>query len=318
LQERVHKAGTKGVWQSLRAINGSTPAKAANAITTINSKDGALITDKEEGLKRLRQHFAELAAEQHAVTDASKNVTLQVAKLRSGITELTDSETQNPGKYKGVQALNADITPVEVVKLFGAMNWWKSIGHDEIRGSILSVLSASRAFAARTSELFTAILRSSDIPQQWRVVILTVLYKGKGVKQDASNTRGIALLSILAKAYEKILVDRIIIFLERNGQFDQNTNGLRKGRSAVDNAMLVMMAAEAVLLEGGRLLGAFLDERKCYPTAFRDGIMLALHQAGVTGDVWHAMDAMQKGAARGVEQALGVRLSLPSVLKPVS
>jgi hypothetical protein len=70
------------------------------------------------------------------------------------------------------------------------------------------------------------------------------LYKGKGKKQDASNTRGIALLSILAKAYEKILVDRIIIFLEKNGQFDQNsktpTDHGRPDQRLTTRYMLVM------------------------------------------------------------------------------
>jgi hypothetical protein len=47
----------------------------------------------------------------------------------------------------------------------------------------------------------------------------------------------------------------MVVFLEANGRFDQNTNGSRKGRSAVDNAMLVQMAAELVILEGRKLLG---------------------------------------------------------------
>jgi hypothetical protein len=99
----------------------------------------------------------------------------------------------------------------------------------------------------------------------------------------------------LAKAYEEILVDRIVVFLEANGRFDQNTNGSRKGRSAVGNAMLVQMAAELVILDGGKLLGVFLDERKCCPTAIREGNMWALLEAGVEGDIWHAMGAMQEG-----------------------
>jgi hypothetical protein len=85
-----------------------------------------------------------------------------------------------------------------------------------------------------------AILRSRDISEMWRTIVLSVLYKGKGSRQGLSNSRGIALMSIMAKAYEKILVDRrIVVFLEANGRFDQNTNGSRMGRSAVDNAMLV-------------------------------------------------------------------------------
>ena len=124
---------------------------------------------------------------------------------------------------------------------------------------------------------------------------MAVLYKGKGPRQDPTNCRAIALLSILMKAYEKILVDRVIHFLEANGEFDQNTNGSRKHRSAVDNAMLILMAAEIVVMGGGKLIGAFLDEKKCYPSAFREGIMDTLASSNVQGDIWHAMDAMQEG-----------------------
>jgi hypothetical protein len=88
------------------------------------------------------------------------------------------------------------------------------------------------------------------------------------------------------KAYEKNLVDRALKFLELHGS--------RKSRSAVDNAMLILMASEIVVLRGGKLLGTFLDERKCYPTAFRDGIMFTLANSWVQGDIWHALDRMQE------------------------
>ena len=141
--------------------------------------------------------------------------------------------------------MNRDITVDDVRSMFKSLNWWKSTGHDDIRAAVLGVMEGSDSFGQRTSELFTAILRSRDIPEQWRVVILTILYKGKGSRQDPSNCRAIALLSILMKAYEKILVDRALKFLELHGEFDQNTNGSRKSRSAVDNAMLILMASES-------------------------------------------------------------------------
>jgi hypothetical protein len=59
---------------------------------------------------------------------------------------------------------------------------------------VLSAMSESHEFIRRTSELFAAILRSRDIPEMWRTIVLSVLYKGKGSRQDPSNSRGIALM----------------------------------------------------------------------------------------------------------------------------
>jgi hypothetical protein len=61
--------------------------------------------------------------------------------------------------------------------------------------------------------------------------------------------------------------------------------------------MLAQMAAELVILEGGKLFWVFLDERKCYPTAFREGIMWALLEAGVEGDIYLARDGCYAGGA---------------------
>jgi hypothetical protein len=158
-----------------------------------------------------------------------------------------------------------------VSKLFKSLDWWKSTGFDDIRAAILAVMADSKEFEGRTGELFTSILRSRDVPRQWRVVIMAVLYKGKGPRQDPTNCRAISLLSILMKAYEKILVDRVIHFLEANGEFDQNTNGSRKHRSAVDNAMLILMAAEIVVMGGGKAHRCIPGREEVLPVGLQGG-----------------------------------------------
>jgi hypothetical protein len=184
----------------------------------------------------------------------------RIKEIRKGMEWAEISARSGASTLVGASKLNTDVRVDDVKELFRSMNWWKSIGDDNVRSMVLSAMSESHEFIRRTSELFTAILRSRDIPEMWRTAVLSVLYKGKGSRQDPSNSRGISLMPILAKAHEKILVDRIVVFLEANGCFDQNTNGSRKGRSAVDNAMLVQMAAELVILDGGKLLGVFLDD----------------------------------------------------------
>jgi hypothetical protein len=66
----------------------------------------------------------------------------------------------------GASKLNADVRTHDVKELFRSMNWWKSIGDDNVRSMVLSAMSESHEFISRTSELLTAILRSRDIPER--------------------------------------------------------------------------------------------------------------------------------------------------------
>ena len=50
---------------------------------------------------------------------------------------------------------------------------------------------------------------SGVVPEDWRSALLVLLYKGKGEWTECKNYRGINLLSVLGKVYERILVDRV-------------------------------------------------------------------------------------------------------------
>ena len=47
------------------------------------------------------------------------------------------------------------------------------------------------------------------MPEDWRSAVIVPLYKRKGVRDGCRNFRGISLLSVAGKIYEKILVDRL-------------------------------------------------------------------------------------------------------------
>ena len=50
---------------------------------------------------------------------------------------------------------------------------------------------------------------SGVVSENWRSDVNVLLYKGKGVKTECSNYRGISYLSVVGKIYAGILVDRI-------------------------------------------------------------------------------------------------------------
>jgi hypothetical protein len=121
---------------------------------------------------------------------------------------------------------------------------------------------------------------------------MSMLYK-KGDIRGAGNCRGISLMSIIAKVYEKVLVRRMAAFLETNGCFDESAQGSRKDRSAIDDLVMFMVVMQLRQARGESTVVVFLYEFKAYPsTTFRDHIMLRLAECGVTGNIWRGIDQL--------------------------
>ena len=139
--------------------------------------------------------------------------------------------------------------------------------------------------------MFNALFAAGTVPASWKEVVVSMLYK-KGDIRDAGNYRGISLMSIIAKVYEKVLVRRMTTFLETNGCFDESAQGSRKDRSAIDNLVVFMVVIQLRQARGESTVVMFLDEFKAYPTTFRDHIMLRLAECGVTGNIWRGIDQL--------------------------
>lgn len=57
--------------------------------------------------------------------------------------------------------------------------------------------------------MFNDILASGSMPAILRDVIITVLYKGKGPRDNCDNYRGISLMSHKGKLLERLILNRL-------------------------------------------------------------------------------------------------------------
>ena len=76
-------------------------------------------------------------------------------------------------------------------------------------------------------------LKDADIPQIWKEVLITPIYKGKGDKTDPAQYRPISLTSQIIKLLERIIRSYLIQYLEVNGVFPNSQHGFRPNRSTV-------------------------------------------------------------------------------------
>ena len=84
--------------------------------------------------------------------------------------------------------------------------------------------------------VFNKIKSTAKIPETWRQVLITMIYKNKGSRLDLEKYRGIFLTVIASKLFERMLQSRMEPSLEKVSLFQA---GSRSGKSAADNLFLL-------------------------------------------------------------------------------
>lgn len=133
-------------------------------------------------------------------------------------------------------------------------------------------------FMQAVAQLFTDILDpENEPPGQWRETRLLVLHK-KGERQDAGNYRPICVLSILYKAFSKIVCNRIRWILDKAQPVDQA--GFRPGFGCDDQLLTMTLVWEKCNEFQLPLWVAAVDFRKAFDTVEHDSMSSALSTMG--------------------------------------
>ena len=69
------------------------------------------------------------------------------------------------------------------------------------------------------AELFNKCLKESCFPHCWKVLSVVPVFKNVGERSTAKNYRSVSLLSVVSKALEKLVNNRVVDNLEKCGFF---------------------------------------------------------------------------------------------------
>ena len=116
-------------------------------------------------------------------------------------------------------------------------------------------------------------------PSDWKGSLFTFLYKGKGDRMDPDNYRGISLLSVCAKVYTQILLQRLRPILDPS--LAESQCGFRKGRGCPDLHFSLRRLTELAHAHRAPLWVAFVDFRKAFDSVNREALWAILASRGV-------------------------------------
>ena len=263
-------SNTKKFWKEFDSIGISNDINNTALPNYIQKKDGTLTTSTEESLRVWRAHFDSLL-------NPPKTTDSQPRCINTEYTPSTDDDT-----------LNRPIEMEEVQLAIAQLQENKSPGPDYICPSIIK----DGIVLQYLHKLFQRCFETGIVPPAWLNSILQPVFKGKGSKHDPSNYRGITLQSCIAKAFAKVVNNRLGHYLESNNLLHEEQNGFRKGRSCQDHISSLYFIIENRMLKKQDTYACFVDFKKAFDSVPRDLLWKKLLQTGINSKIHNAIKAL--------------------------
>jgi hypothetical protein len=186
--------------------------------------------------------------------------------------------------------------------------------------------AASNSLAPLLAKLFNNCISSNKIPIEWKSAVVTPLYKQKSTdKSNKNNYRGISVLSLIAKLFEKILATQITIFSNVNKILFKGQHGFRSDHSR--ETALRELLSHLNMAKDKRLIAIllFIDFRKAFDLIDSKLLLLKLFYYGFDNDALalienYFRDRQQQVKYRGTSSLFAdIKLGVPqgSVLGPL-
>ena len=154
----------------------------------------------------------------------------------------------------------------------------------------------TRAFKEALCVLFNFSWRHGVLPLAWRSADVFPIYKGKGTDPNHPKSyRPISLTCSLVKILERLLLHRLVPFLESSAFFNRFQAGFRRDHSTLDQLYRLVDRIQTALSSRHYVSVAYLDIVSAFDTVWHDGLLFKLSKAGVHGRAWLWIRAFLSG-----------------------
>jgi hypothetical protein len=152
----------------------------------------------------------------------------------------------------------------------------KAPGIDQIRSEMLKVDTDTTA--KMLLPLFRRVWIEEVFPDEWKTGVVVKLPK-KGDLKLCSSWRGITLLSIVSKTFNKIILNRIVKLLDKELRKEQS--GFRSGKACRDMIVSLRIIVEQSMEYQSPLYLLFVDYERAFDSIDRKCMWAALTNKGL-------------------------------------
>ena len=152
-------------------------------------------------------------------------------------------------------------------------------------------------------EVLNIIKVNKKIPEMWRKVLITMIYKNKGSHYDLEKYRGIFLTVIVSKVFERMLQARMKPNLDKVSLFQA---GSRTGKGAADNLFLLRSSIDHSKYMNKSIYITTYDFRQAFDSLWLQDCILVLRKLGVEKYILKLLYEMNKRAVVQVKTPYGL------------
>ena len=266
------------------------------------------IIDQEELLQKVAEAEAAHESRKHAeawrlINDISGRKKAQSSKLKANSpqerVQLWHTHFSNLlGSPPSITEQNTPIEPVfcnlaiseepfsakEYDKAKNSLRCGKACGEDGITPEFLKYAGLDREVLGFVNEAFT----QGHIPDKWKTLVIVAVPKS-GDLSKPDNYRGISLISLVMKLYNRLILNRLRPVIDPLLRINQN--GFRQRRTTVGQILALRRLLEGIRDKNLSCIMTFIDFRKAFDSIHRGKLMDILRAYGVPERVVSAIAA---------------------------
>ncbi|KAF7253994.1 RNA-directed DNA polymerase from mobile element jockey, partial [Varanus komodoensis] len=244
------KSNKKGFFQHVKRKR-----KGRQVVGPLNKEEGDPVTDMKEQAQMLNDYFASVFS----------------PKQDRGYPHRRLDEAGDLGAQ--IRA-----TLLEVEGLLRALDITKAPGPDGLHPRVLTELSG--VLSCLLASIFEALWRMGEVPEDWRVASVVPIFK-KGSRRDMGNYRPVSLTSIVGKKMERLIIERDLVMLDREGRLTATRHGFHKNRSCQTNLVEFYDKVSRWLDGGDAVDVVYLDCSKAFDKVPHDILVEKLRSFGI-------------------------------------
>jgi len=253
------------IWKRIRKIRGTYQ----NIKQPYLIKDNSHITDKNDVAELLASHYERIS---------SSN------SYSNNFRRIQQREEQTPINFSTNEEIpyNSPITILELKRML-SISGNSSPGEDKLSYNMIRKSHPScQHFLLK---IYNHIFSTGVYPTQWQSSIVLSFPKPGKPHTSEENYRPISLTSCTGKLLEKIINTRLNFILEEQKSFPPNQFGFRKMQSTIDALNKFTSDINSALSNKQHTICVSFDLRKAYDTTWRHGILKAIHNIGIRGNI---------------------------------
>lgn len=177
------------------------------------------------------------------------------------------------------------VTTQEVIAIIKKLKNNKAPGMDNVNNKMMK--ATPEKFLTAITKIYNACIEQSYFPDQWKTSTIVLFPKpGKDISKP-ENHRPISLLPTLSKIFERLILKRLLPYINLPSQ----QYGFRKGLCTTKQLLRLIDFITKGLFNKNATALLLLDVAKAFDRVWFEGLIVKLHKQGVPMDIIHLINS---------------------------